>query len=189
MLSSECAVCGHRRNFKNLCYDNQLNAYCGNPKACGKHHPNSLFNCQKRGTFLELMDYDEARQYNLERHGATYRAIAATSGNPPARVSMARLSTGSVSFRIKNERQSDYIAYIIAKSGARDISSAILHILDDAMERDAQFLAHFSGKKMAEAHIPTPVTQYKEVKELPTELQPPTVPLREVDADEGEFIL
>jgi hypothetical protein len=135
------------------------------------------------------MDHEEARHYNLERHGATYRAIAETSGNPPARVSMARLSSGSVSFRLKNERQSDYIAYIIAKSGARDISSAILNILDAAMEKDTQFLAHFSGKKMAEAHIPTPATQYKELKEMPTELAPPAVPLREVDADEGEFIL
>lgn len=190
MLPTECSVCGHRRKFRNLSYDQQLNAYCKIASQCHRDHPNSMMNCQKRGTFVHLMPYDEASSFHMDRAGDSYRSVAKANGNPVPKANFARLSRGSISFRTKTDAQADYIIYRMAKLGTAEISSAVADIINSAMNSDHEFLAHHSGKQVVVSQIPTPTAPFiAEPKKLPVEVHPPSLKTRTLESDEGEFML
>lgn len=190
MLPTECSVCGCRRKFRNLTYDQQLNPYCKIPSQCHRDHPNSMVNCQKRGTFVHLMTYEEASSFHMDRAGDSYRAVAKASGNTAPKANFARLSRGSISFRTKSEQQAEYIVYRMAKIGTAEISTAVADIIQRALTSDPEFLAHSAGKQVAVSQIPTPTSPFiVEPKKMSLEVHPPSLKTRTLEADEGEFML
>jgi len=193
MLKSECSVCGARRKFKNLMYDQALSAYCSSPMICVKNHPNSPSNCRQRGTFVELMTYEDALYTQKQRTEYTYEETANTFGKRMRNVNMHKLITGSISFRVSSEAQADYISYTLAKIGTNKITDAVHFILNQAIEKDAGFLSTFTQKRGSYTATPNveigfapidPPTkeeiQEREVKPLPT---------RKLENDEGVFTL
>jgi hypothetical protein len=191
MLSTTCAACGNRRKFRNLSYDQKLNAYCQTHQMCNKYHPNSPQNCLKRGTFVELMDSDDAKDLYLKQQGATYKSVVKDFGGTPNTLNLARLVKGSISFRMRKEIHSEYLTYIAGKINAQDISSVMIHILEQALEKDRGFASHMIKKSEDKQEIITPVVPYVEPKQLPTEYMPKIeeVPAYSVVDDEEEFIL
>lgn len=190
MLPTECSVCGHRRKFRNLSYDQQLNAYCKVPSQCHRDHPNSLMNCQKRGTFVHLMSYEEASSFHMDRSGQSYRTVALANGKPVPKANFARLSRGAISFRTKTDAQSEYIVYCMARTGISEISTAVADIIERALLADQDFLAHHAGEKVAISQIPTPTAPFiAEPKKMPLEVHPPSLKTRALESDEGEFML
>lgn len=189
MLKAECIVCGARRKFKSLVYDQSLNAYCASAMQCTKGHPNSQANCKERGTFLDMLPYEEALHLQKQRTEYTYEETAHTFGKRVRNVNMHKLITGSISFRVASEAQADYISYTLAKIGSNKITDALHYIMNQAIERDSAFLAQYTQKRGA--YTATPVQSYEE----PTHEEPQprerlnTVPSRPKEADEGVFTL
>ena len=138
MLKSECSVCGARRKFKSLVYDQSLNPYCSSAMNCVSFHPNSQKNYRERGTWTELLSYEEALQLQKQRTEYTYEESAHTFGKRVRTVNMHKLLTGSVSFRIQSETQADYISYILGKTGSNRITEAILFIINKIDRQDAR---------------------------------------------------
>ena len=181
MLKSECSVCGARRKFKSLVYDQSLNPYCSSAMNCVSFHPNSQKNYRERGTWTELLSYEEALQLQKQRTEYTYEESAHTFGKRVRTVNMHKLLTGSVSFRIQSETQADYISYILGKTGSNRITEAILFIINNAMEHDTSFLTQHTQNRVS--YSTTPVTAYE------VEKQPKEIPSRKPEADEGVFTI
>lgn len=189
LLRSECVVCGARRKFKSLVYDQALLAYCSSPFQCTKGHPNSQQNCKDRGTFVEMMTYEEALHVQKQRTEYTYEETAHTFGKKIRNVNMHKLISGAISFRVQSEAQADYIGYLLAKMGTTRITDTIHHILNKAIESDAAFLAQYSAKRGTYAATPNVAYDVEEpsVPEPRERLQ--TQPTRKMEPDEGVFTL
>lgn len=188
MLKSECSICGARRKFKSLVYDQSLNAYCHSAMMCTRNHPNSIQNKQQRGSYLDMMAHEEALVIQKQRTEYTYEESANTFGKRVRSVNMHKLVTGSVSFRIQSEAQADYISYVLGKIGSNRITEAILHIINAALERDAAFLAQYTQRRGT--YNATPVVEYNVEKEKPESRERlQSVPSRKPEADEGIFTL
>jgi hypothetical protein len=185
MLKTNCTVCGKNRKFKSLMYDHELRPYCVNPLQCSEHHPNSHSNCKQRGTFLNLLTYEEASHTQRERFTHTYEETAHQSGKRIRNVDLSTLATGTVTFRTKSEAQADYIAYIMAKIGSNAISTVMQYILQGAMDIDQAFITSYTtrrGDYKSEKIVAAPITK-DELPPLPRETTSTT------KADEGIFTL
>lgn len=187
MLASECSVCGHRRKFKNLTYDQQLKAYCALPSQCHAGHPNSLKTCHARGTFIHLMTYEEAQIFSLRRSGANYEQISKDHGHKVKDVNLTRLTSGGVSFRLRSDIHATYITHVMGTLGVSEVTKAMAYILDFAIKNDSAFLAQNSGRQVAYQNIANPVTPFEPEKQA--KVYAPQIPTREVENDEGEFVL
>lgn len=185
MLKPECSICGARRKFKSLVFDQSLAAYCHSPMLCTKNHPNSSINKQNRGSYLDLMSYEEALHLQKSRTEYTYEETAHTFGKRVRNVNMHKLVTGAVSFRVASEAHVDYISYMLAKLGTNKITDVLHHIMNTAIERDSAFLAQYTQKRGSYTH--TPVPSYP-IEETPRE-RIQQIPSRPVDPDEGVFTL
>lgn len=189
MLPSECSACGHRRKFRNLNYDQQLRAYCASPAQCTKHHPNSIRNVQTRGSFVELLDHEDAQQIMLDRNAFNYEQSAKDAGKPAKNVNLHRLVTGAISFRLKTDIQAEFITYMMGKTGSKQMNAVILEIIERAMESDNTFMMQHAGRVAYVAEIKNPTTPAAPTPEPREERKPAPIYTRMVDADEGEFIL
>lgn len=191
MLLSECSACGHRRKFRNLNYDQQLRAYCASPAQCVKHHPNSIRNVQNRGSFIELLDYEDAQQIMLDRNAINYEQSAKDAGKTTKNVNLHRLVTGAISFRLKTDIQAEFITYMMGKTGSKQMNSVILDIIEMAMESDSTFMMQHAGRAAFVSEIKNPTTPAtsQAPKREEEERKPAPIYTRMVDADEGEFVL
>lgn len=188
MLKAECSICGARRKYKSLLYDQSLNAYCGSAMACTKHHPNSIWNKQQRGSFLELMQYEEALMLQKQRVEYSYEESASMFNKRVRTVNMHKLLTGSISFRVQNEAQADYISYTMGKMGTNKISDVLHMLMNKAIESDQGFIAHYAQRRNVSAVTPVPAYPIEQEEPQPRErLQ--SVPSRTVEPDEGIFTL
>ncbi len=172
MLKTTCKICGLRRKYKTLAYDNELNAYCASPFMCSSNHPNSQNNCASRGTYLNLLPYDEAQKLMVQYYEQTYESAARSKNKRVRDVSMQSLVTGTISFRLTGEEQAEYLAYTLAKIGSNKITDAIQAILQEAIENDYDFKnklnIHFRGeelKQTQEAPAPQPKPKQEETQD------------------------
>ena len=187
MLKSECIICGARRKFKSLVYDQKLDAYCASAMQCAKGHPNSQLNCRDRGTFLDMMPYEEALHLQKQRTEYTYEDTAHTFGKRVRNVNMHKLVSGAISFRVSSEAQVDYISYTLAKIGSNKITDALHYLLNSAIEKDAAFLTQYTTKRGSYSHTPTDAYEVEEDPEPRQRVQAP--PSRKIEPDEGVFTL
>jgi len=170
-----------------------LDSYCASPNQCSKGHPNSQINCKTRGTHIHLMTYDEAVQVMKQRTEYTYEETANTFGKRVRNVNVHKLVTGSISFRVQNEAQTDFISYIMAKTGTNKITDALHHIINNAIANDAGFLAAHAATRAANAQIPNEelkIEGTEDTREPRERLQQmPTRAYSPQPADEGVFTL
>lgn len=186
MLKTNCTTCGKGRKFKTLLYDQELRPYCMNPLQCTQNHPNSQQNCKARGTYLELISYEEALDIQRGRFVHTYEETANQNGKRIRNVDLSTLSHGTVTFRTKSEAQADYIAYIMAKIGTNAISTAMQYIMQQQMDADQTFITSYTVRRGDYRSLPVveePIV--KEEEPIPTH-QPTSRPKQ---ADEGIFTL
>lgn len=169
MLKTICKVCGLRRKYKTLAYDNELNAYCISPTMCSSSHPNSQQNCKQRGMYLNLLGHEEAQKLMTQYYEKTYETAARAKNRRVRDVSMHALVTGTISFRLTGDEQAEYLAYTLAKIGSNKITDAIQSILQEAIESDYEFKTkgaiQFRGeelKQSQEAPKPQPTPQPKQ---------------------------
>ena len=188
MLSTECCVCGHRRKFRNLMYDQNLRAYCALSTQCTKNHPNSPRNVSQRGALIDLIDHQDAKQIAVERNDMKYEQSARDAGNTVRDVNINRLVTGNISFRLKTDLQAEYIAYMMGKSGSKHLTVVMLDILDEAIRQDLSFLAVHGGRVAVEQEIRNPAVPVKPAPKIEPR-KAPNLYTRTVEEDEGEFVL
>jgi len=186
MLKSECCVCGARRKFKSLVYDQSMNAYCFSANICTKGHPNSTSNKQQRGAYIDMMSHEDAMQIQKQRTEYTYEETANTFGKRVRNVNMHKLVTGSISFRVQTETQADYISYTLAKIGSNKISEALHYILNVMIERDSTFLSQHGASRAT--YAATPLPEQDQEQEQPREREQ-KIPSYKPQADEGVFTL
>jgi hypothetical protein len=188
MLKSECTICGARRKFKNLVYDQSLNAYCQSAMGCSNAHPNSPQNYRQRGTYIELLPYEEALLIQRQRTEYAYEETANQFGKRIRKVNMHKLITGSISFRVQSEAQADYISYMMAKTGTNKITDAVHYILNQAIEKDAGFIASYTQRRGAYVATPHPEIEVEFEADEPAPT-PKILPTRKLENDEGVFTL
>lgn len=190
MLKPECVVCGAKRKYKSLLFDQDLRAYCSSAMVCGRAHPNSIVNRTARGTFLQMMSYEEASQLQRQRTEYTYEESAQMFGKRIKNVNMNRLHSGTISFRVQSEAQGEYISYMIGKLGSSSITEAVQHIINTCMEQDTAFISSYTRNRGA--YHETPLVAVEDpVVEAPDHgrdrmSQPKS---RLSQADEGVFML
>lgn len=161
MLKTTCTICGMRRKYKTLAFDNELNAYCSSPAMCSSNHPNSVQNCKQRGSYLNLLDSEQAQKEQLNYYQHSYEQMARSKNKRVRDVSMQALITGTISFRIANEDQAQYLAFMLAKLGTNKITDVIQQLLNDGMSSDMdfknRFIAQYRGENLTQsAPLPEP---------------------------------
>lgn len=192
MLKSECVVCGSRRKFKTLMFDQDLRAYCSSAMVCGKAHPNSAHNRKERGTFIELIPYEEALQIQKQRTEYVYEETAQMFGKRIRNVNMHKLVSGTISFRVPTEAQAEYISYVLAKIGSNKITDSLQHIVNLAMENDKGFIAHYTQNRGTYHETPLRAIEEPQPQPQPEEQERERVvqPKSKIPAaDEGVFTL
>ena len=190
MIKSECSICGARRKFKSLLFDQSLAAYCHSAMVCNKNHPNSTQNKAIRGSFLDLITYEEALHIQKQRTEYTYEESASLFGKRIRNVNMHKLLTGSISFRVQNEAQADYISYVMGKIGTNKITDALHYIVGRAMDADPSFIAQYTQKRGSYTHTPVVEHDVEYVTEADKQRsKPKEIPSRKPEADEGVFTL
>lgn len=191
LLRSECTICGAKRKFKSLMYDEALLPYCASPMQCTPNHPNSPSNCKIRGTFISMKTHEEAVFVQKQRTEHTYEQTAQMFGKKIQNVSMNKLVSGAISFRVQHETQADYIGYLLAKLGTSRITDTLHYILNKAIEADTSFLAQYAANRGTYAATPNIAFDVEQTSAPESAPEPrerlQTHPTRKMEPDEGVF--
>lgn len=147
MLSTTCKFCGLDRKYKNLAFTPTLEAVCMSPVKCNTLHPNSLDNIRRRGNVEEFYTYEQAMEVAYERTEQTYKQSVSNHSRRLRNINVDTLLTRAVSFRVANEMQADYIAYIMGKLSINKLSQAMQYFINTCMDRDAPFIAEYTARQ------------------------------------------
>jgi len=159
MLSTTCRYCGTDRKFKNLVFNSALEAACSSPMKCSTVHPNSLDNIRRRGTVEEFYTYEEAMQIAHERTEQTYRHSVSSHSRRLRSINIDSLLNKAISFRVANEMQADYIAYLMGKLSINKLSQVMHYLINSHLDKDTGFIAEYTARQTiaqyAERNAPT----------------------------------
>lgn len=173
MLSTTCKFCGLDRKFKNLMYTPTLEAVCISPVKCNNLHPNSLDNIRKRGTVEEFYTYEEALQLAYERTEQTYKHSVSSHSRRLRSINVDTLLQKAISFRVANDMQAEYIAYVMGKLSINKLSQAMHHFINLCMDKDAGFIAEYTARQSLVQYVARPKVE----PETPTQKQTVRIPL------------
>lgn len=144
MITTTCTACGSTKSRKSMSYDMDLKGYCNS--ICCSTHPNAPRGLKERGTFADLMSYEEAMSIVTTRANELYKAGAQSSQKRTRpTVDVVRMLNDTISFRIREHAHSDYIMYVMGREGLNKVSQAMHTIINTAILSDQNYIKRAKG--------------------------------------------